>query len=466
MAQYGTIITNSGLAQIANAQATQTKVGLEYIALGDGNGAHYIPTQNQSALVNEVWRGPVANVTIDPTNKNRIIVDGVIPTNAGGFTIREIGVFDDQNQLIAVGQYPEKYKPQLSEGTVEEILIHFVLETNNSDIVELSIDPSIIIASRKYVDEKVENIEQRFIEHLDDRVGNLNKLTTEDKLNLVAAINSVRQNVTTHTNDSTRHITSSERTIWNSFGEGKLNKQVMYMLGGVSIDPNTTVEGTILTNHNNVPDSRSFYYIVTLFYNGVTPSSNRAQLAIHYNNNDIAMRSYYNGSWTSWLRVGDARQLLTNQKETIVGAINELFTSVSNGKSLVANAITQKGVATNPSAEFATMATNITQINTGRKFVTGNRSVNGDTGITVSGLGFTPSLVLFTKNYGLANWLDYVIYTSTKNVGRGLNSMTGADSNGVQRPTLANITVGNGYFNIELFSFTPYTGVVSWIAFE
>ncbi|WP_107942980.1 phage tail protein [Metasolibacillus fluoroglycofenilyticus] len=168
MAQYGTIITNSGLAQIANAQATQTKVGLEYIALGDGNGAHYIPTQNQSALVNEVWRGAVANVTIDPANSNRIIVDGVIPTTAGGFTIREIGVFDAQNQLIAVGQYPEKYKPQLSEGTAEEILIHFVLETNNSDIVELSIDPSIIIASRKYVDKKVDGVERQFAEHLDN----------------------------------------------------------------------------------------------------------------------------------------------------------------------------------------------------------------------------------------------------------------------------------------------------------
>ncbi|WP_107942982.1 phage tail protein [Metasolibacillus fluoroglycofenilyticus] len=184
MAQYGTVITNSGLAQIANAQATQTKVSLEYIALGDGNGAHYIPTQNQSALVNEVWREPVANVTIDPANSNRIIVDGVIPTTAGGFTIREIGVFDDQNQLIAVGQYPEKYKPQLNEGTAEEILIHFVIETNNADIVELSIDPSIIIASRKYVDEKVENIEQRFIEHLDkdvaDGVHGMGKAAAED----------------------------------------------------------------------------------------------------------------------------------------------------------------------------------------------------------------------------------------------------------------------------------------------
>lgn len=155
MAQYGTIITTIGLAQIANAQVTQSKVGLEYVALGDGNGAHYVPTQNQTALVNEVWRGLVSNVTIDSNNENRIIIDAVIPVTAGGFTIREIGVFDDQNQLIAVGQYPEKYKPQLSEGVSEETLIHFVIETNNADVVKLSVDPTIVIASRKYVDDKI-----------------------------------------------------------------------------------------------------------------------------------------------------------------------------------------------------------------------------------------------------------------------------------------------------------------------
>jgi len=165
VAQYGTIITNIGLAQIANAQITQTKVGLEYIALGDGNGAHYVPKQNQTALVHEVWRGPIAELSIDPTNSNRIIIDAVIPVTAGGFTIREIGIFDDKNNLIAVGQYPEKYKPQLSEGVSEETLIHFVIETNNADVVKLTIDPTVIIASRNYVDGKVGQVQTALTEH-------------------------------------------------------------------------------------------------------------------------------------------------------------------------------------------------------------------------------------------------------------------------------------------------------------
>ncbi|WPK10604.1 phage tail protein [Lysinibacillus louembei] len=178
MTQYGTLITNIGLAKIANAQVTQQKVGLQYIALGDGNGSHYVPTQSQSALVNEVWRGPVANVTIDSMNDNRIIIDSVIPSDVGGFTIREIGIFDEENQLIALGQYPEKYKPQLNEGITEETLIHFVIETNNADAVELSIDPTIIVASRKYVDERVATVSTNLMELEEDftaHKGNFNK---------------------------------------------------------------------------------------------------------------------------------------------------------------------------------------------------------------------------------------------------------------------------------------------------
>ncbi|WP_342558765.1 phage tail protein [Metasolibacillus sp. FSL K6-0083] len=198
MTQYGTIITNIGLAQIANAQVTQQKVGLEHIALGDGNGSYYIPTANQSALVNEVWRGPVSNVTIDPANDNRIIIEGLIPTTAGGFTIREIAVFDDQNQLIAVGQYPEKYKPQLSEGVAEETLIQFVIETNNVDAVELSIDPTIIIASREYVDEKVATVsaglvqlEEDFTTHLDNNVKHINYAVASGTNNYIVSITGI-----------------------------------------------------------------------------------------------------------------------------------------------------------------------------------------------------------------------------------------------------------------------------------
>ena len=47
---------------------------------------------------------------------------------------------------------------------------------------------------------------------------------------------------------------------------------------------------------------------------------------------------------------------------TLETQVSELFQSVSNGKTLVANAITGKGVSTSSTATFATMATNIGKI--------------------------------------------------------------------------------------------------------
>lgn len=52
-------------------------------------------------------------------------------------------------------------------------------------------------------------------------------------------------------------------------------------------------------------------------------------------------------------------------KEYVDGKYDELFQSVSNGKNTVANAITDKGVATSATDTFATMANNIALIETG-----------------------------------------------------------------------------------------------------
>ena len=52
-------------------------------------------------------------------------------------------------------------------------------------------------------------------------------------------------------------------------------------------------------------------------------------------------------------------QKIATQKD-----LDELFQSVSSGKTLVANAITDKGVSTATDATFATMASNISKINT------------------------------------------------------------------------------------------------------
>ena len=56
---------------------------------------------------------------------------------------------------------------------------------------------------------------------------------------------------------------------------------------------------------------------------------------------------------------------LETTDKTVLGAINEVFTSASNGKKLIAQAITGKGVETSESDTFSTMAQNINNIPSG-----------------------------------------------------------------------------------------------------
>jgi len=165
---FYTILTNAGLAAIANAVINQTQVNFAKLGVGDGNGAYYTPTQEATALRNQVWIGNISSVTADTTNPNWVNVETVIPGNVGGFEIRELGIFDDNNVLLAIGKLPLTYKPNFAEGSSKDLYIKVIFEVTNASAVTLKVDPSVIYASKKYVDDKVatvvsglENVQQQ-----------------------------------------------------------------------------------------------------------------------------------------------------------------------------------------------------------------------------------------------------------------------------------------------------------------
>lgn len=151
--EFYTILTNIGKGKLANAQVTGETVNLVQMALGDGNGSYYEPQESQTALINEVWRGNLNQITNDSENPNWIIIEAVVPTNQGGFTIREVGIFDDEGDMIAIGKYPQTYKPQLDEGAGKDLYVRMILEVSNVSSVTLKIDPAVVLASRAYVDQ-------------------------------------------------------------------------------------------------------------------------------------------------------------------------------------------------------------------------------------------------------------------------------------------------------------------------
>jgi phage-related tail fiber protein len=154
--EFFTILTATGRNKLAAATATGAPLTLTQMAVGDGdNGAYYSPAEAQTALKHEVWRGAINHLAVDANNPNWIVAELVIPDNVGGFYIREVGLFDSTGAMIAVGKFPESYKPTLAAGSNKQLYVRMILEVANTSAVTLLVDPSVVLATRQYCDDKV-----------------------------------------------------------------------------------------------------------------------------------------------------------------------------------------------------------------------------------------------------------------------------------------------------------------------
>ncbi|EIH6255719.1 phage tail protein [Escherichia coli] len=158
--KYYAILTNQGAARLANATMLGSKLNLTQMAVGDANGVLPTPDQAQTKLINQKRIAPLNLLSVDPNNQSQIIAEQIIPENEGGFWIREIGLYDDEGVLIAVANCPETYKPQLQEGSGRTQTIRMILVVTNTEAITLKIDPAVVLATRKYVDDKISEHEQ------------------------------------------------------------------------------------------------------------------------------------------------------------------------------------------------------------------------------------------------------------------------------------------------------------------
>ncbi|EPO7537994.1 tail fiber protein [Escherichia coli] len=159
--KFKTVITDTGAKKLAQAAAPDGKpVRLTHMAVGDGGGTLPTPDSKQTRLVHEVWRHTVNRVFLDATHQNRIIAELVIPPETGGFWIREIGVFDEHGDLIAVGNTAESYKPTVAEGSGRAQTFRTILTVSSTATVALTVDNTMVMATADYVDDKLKEHEQ------------------------------------------------------------------------------------------------------------------------------------------------------------------------------------------------------------------------------------------------------------------------------------------------------------------
>lgn len=155
---YEAVVTDLGNELMMDAVANGRKVAITEFAVGDGNGEYYRPSTDMTALRHEVWRGPINSCEISREAANVLIITAVCPGSAGGFTIREMGVFDTAGNMIAVCNCPATPKVTITDGVVNEMRLEMEIALINGYAVELLVDPNIVTATKADIERLREEI--------------------------------------------------------------------------------------------------------------------------------------------------------------------------------------------------------------------------------------------------------------------------------------------------------------------
>lgn len=161
--QFFTVLTNVGAAALANSISLGQDLAITSFAVGDGGGAAYAPTVEQlkkaTDLVNKTYTGAVNELNKDPDNSARFYIEGIVPVDKGGWTVREAGWYLANGELFAITKFPPSYKTLPADGAATELPVRTYIATGAADNIVLKIDPTIVIATRSYIDSKFKDVE-------------------------------------------------------------------------------------------------------------------------------------------------------------------------------------------------------------------------------------------------------------------------------------------------------------------
>lgn len=155
---YFTLLTQIGLQKLATATAQNKTLNLTHMVVGDGNGQEIIPTDSMTSLVNKMFQLPISELKINDNNNNWIEASGYIPAQNGDFWVREVGLVDEDGDLIALGNYPQTFKPTVENGVANDMHIKMILEVSNTSNISFVVDPTFEMANKEYVEKSIANI--------------------------------------------------------------------------------------------------------------------------------------------------------------------------------------------------------------------------------------------------------------------------------------------------------------------
>ncbi|CAI2449239.1 Phage tail fibre repeat [Serratia liquefaciens] len=172
--KFSALITATGAERLANAAVSGTPVAIVEMAVGDGGGQLPTPDSNSTGLFNERYRGKLNKLVIADSDASMIEAEIIMPPQIGGFWLRELALYAENGECIAVGNMPETYKPLLAEGSGRFQIIRMQLKVSSTAAVELIADPSVILATVEDVSTLEEKVKDYTDEQLSDHEKSLN----------------------------------------------------------------------------------------------------------------------------------------------------------------------------------------------------------------------------------------------------------------------------------------------------
>ncbi|BBR55396.1 phage tail protein [Pseudomonas sp. BYT-5] len=162
--QFGGFLTNIGIAQQANSAALGVPWNITHMLIGDAGGdpsesPEPTPKPTQTALVRQVLRAQLNALYPSPADPAVLVAELVLPPEVGGWWIRELALEDANGNFVAVAKPAPSYKPLLAQGSGRTQTIRMHVVFGNVANINLKIDPSIVLATREYVDKAREAAE-------------------------------------------------------------------------------------------------------------------------------------------------------------------------------------------------------------------------------------------------------------------------------------------------------------------
>jgi phage-related tail fiber protein len=152
---FGGMLTTLGAAKKTHCDALGVPWQPSYMLIGDANGTDPVPGTTQTKLINQRYRAQLNQLYVSPTDENVLIAELVLPPDVGGWWIRELALEDDDGVFSAIANVAPSYKPLLVQGSGRNQVVRMHIITSGTSNIQLKIDPSVVMATRDYVDRSV-----------------------------------------------------------------------------------------------------------------------------------------------------------------------------------------------------------------------------------------------------------------------------------------------------------------------